>query len=355
MKKELQFKSTDEIDRRIGQLEDRLMHEVIPLKEEKKIMEDIKQLKKEKPKVSQMYVKEAQAKGSIEAAKAGTANTKEELDLLWNEINSHKASRDKLYEDLKALQEERDAQTGDVSGIYEQRDKLNERIREQIAKRNTLRDEFKAEENKYYEHEREQRQARQEKVAAERVEWANEKKKYDRQRKVDNLDNQPYTHEISLVEQTTKFLKSFLPKEAEKAAEEKKEVTHDNPDTHMVLASKKDRDDEFYYAPSKKGKGPKKAAAQGATKQQIKHNVVTFKLFKELDMDAPITTEEIPGLLVKLDAKMQHYQDKIKAWEASREEKQRKIMAGEESDEEPKEAKEEAPAAEDAGGAGDAE
>lgn len=327
------------------------MHESIPLKEEKKIMEEIKQLKRQKPKVSQMYLKEAQAKGSVEAAKAGIAGTKEELDALWNEINNHKAARDKLFDELKALQEERDAKTGDVGGLYEKREKLNEQIREQIQKRNQLRDDFKAAENKYYEWERAQRQLRQEKAAAERQAWADEKKKADRSRKVDALDNQPFTHEISIIEQTTKFCKGFLPKE-EKAAEEKKDIKHDNPDTHMVLASKKDRDDEFYFAPTKtKGAKAKKGGAKDGAKQQIKHNAVTFKLFKELDLDAPITTEDIPSTLEQLDAKMKYYQEKIAAWEASREERKRKILAGEDSDEEPKDAKEETPAEEEAGDA----
>jgi len=348
MKKELQFRSTEEIDQRIGTLEDKLMHESIPLKEEKKIMEEIKQLKKQKPKVSQMYLKEAQAKGSIEAAKQGRGNTKEELDLLWTEINSHKGARDKLYEDLKALQEERDAATGDVSGLFEQRDKLNEGIRAHIAKRNEIRDEFKSAENRYYEYEREQRSVRQEKAQAERSQWADEKKKADRQRKVDNLDNQPHTHEISLVVQTTKFCKTFLAKEA-KVEVETKDTVHDNPDTHMVLASKKSRDDEYYYAPSK-SKAKTGKAKKETGKQQIKHNAVTFKLFKELDLDAPITTDDIPEVLQKLEVKMQFYQDKIQEWEANREEMKRKIMAGEDIVEEA----ETAPAAA-ADEAGDAE
>merc|ERR1712137_819984 len=141
-------------------------------------------------------------------------------------------------------------------------------MRALIEKRNALRDEFKAAENVYYEYEREQRRLRQEKAMQEREAWAEEKKKADRQKKVERLDDQPYTAEIALVEQTTKFCKSFLPKE-EKTVEDKKEIKHDNPDTHMVLATKKGK--------TKLGSGKKGA---GSGKQQIKHNAETFKLFK---------------------------------------------------------------------------
>merc|ERR1740139_830907 len=77
---------------------------------------------------------------------------------------------------------------------------------------------------------------------------------------------------------------------------------------------KKDRDDEFYFAPKTKGAKAKKEAAK-TSKQPIKHNAVTFKLFKELDLEAPITTEDIPATLEKLDAKLKYFQDKIKDWE----------------------------------------
>jgi len=41
MKKELQYRTTDEIDARIASLEGKMMHDVIPLKEEKKIREEM--------------------------------------------------------------------------------------------------------------------------------------------------------------------------------------------------------------------------------------------------------------------------------------------------------------------------
>merc|ERR1719230_137289 len=94
-----------------------------------------------------------------------------------------------------------------------------------------------------------------------------------------------------------KFCKSFLPKE-EKAEEKKTEIAHTNPDTHTVLASKKERGEEMYFVSTKKNKAAKKAKAAAT---QIRHNAVTFKLFKELDLDAPITTDDIPAIIEQLD------------------------------------------------------
>jgi len=65
----------------------------------------------------------------------------------------------------------------------------------------------------------------------------------------------------------------------------------------------------------------------------------------------PINTEDIPAVLEKLDAKLKFYEDKVKAWEANRDELKRKILADEDSDEEQQETKEETPAAEETGDA----
>merc|ERR1712113_599804 len=109
---------------------------------------------------------------------------------------------------------------------------------------------------------------------------------------------------------------------------------------------------EYYLAPSAKGKkskGKKGTKAEGSSAKPIKHNAETFRLFDQLKLNAPITTDEVPALLTKLEEQLADYQNKVKVWEATKEEKKRKILEGtqdEDAEEEPakeeeKEAKEE--------------
>merc|ERR1711920_849989 len=116
-----------------------------------------------------------------------------------------------------------------------------------------------------------------------------------------------------------------------------------NPEGTEVLLEKEDRD-EFYLMPTSKGKKGKSknkgGKAEGASKP-IKHNAETFKLFDQLKLDAPITTDEVPALLEKLEALLEDYNAKVKKWEETKEEKIRKLLEGgadEEEQEEPKEA-----------------
>merc|ERR1712194_42363 len=131
--------------------------------------------------------------------------------------------------------------------------------------------------------------------------------------------------------------------------EEKKDTTaHTNPDGYEVVA-KKGEEEEVYMMPAKGKKAKaKKGKAEGSAKP-IKHNAETFRLFDQMKLDAPITTDEVPALLEKLEAKLVDYQAKVKVWEETKEEKKRKILAGleveddkaEEKEEEKEEAKEE--------------
>merc|ERR1712032_906068 len=162
---------------------------------------------------------------------------------------------------------------------------------------------------------------------------------------VEKLDEQPYISEITLIEQTIKFCKSLLPKGETEQKEEKSEIVYDNPEGSQVLLKKADRD-EWYFTPTKKGKGAKTKGKDakgdsGASSKPIKHNAETFRLFDQLKIDAPITTGDIPAALAKLEEEMSSYQGKIKKWEETREEQKRKIRSGGAMDEEKEAAKEE--------------
>merc|ERR1712039_771170 len=122
--------------------------------------------------------------------------------------------------------------------------------------------------------------------------------------------------------------------------EEKKATEHTNPEGTEILVGKDNREEEFYFAPTAKKKASKKkgGAKEGGSAKPIKHNAETFKLFDQLKLNAPITTEDIPGLLEKLDEQLEHYKQKVKEWEINRDEKKKKILEGEDVEEDaPKE------------------
>merc|ERR1711972_1104632 len=102
---------------------------------------------------------------------------------------------------------------------------------------------------------------------------------------------------------------------------------------YEVVVKKEDQD-EFFMMPAKgkKSKAKKGGKAEGSAKP-IKHNAETFRLFDQLKLNAPITTDEVPALLTKLEEQLADYQGKVKVWEATKEEQKRKILEGVHDDE----------------------
>jgi len=338
MKKKLGYTDIAKIDQRIKEIEDYMTHESLSLKDEKKYMLEIAQLKKNKPEVNK-YNQLEQANATKRELN-NNSTLKEQLDQINEEMNVHRERKKALNASFTELLAERDAQMGNSQEMYTKRDELNNQIKEFIQQRNELRDEFRAAERQYYEYQKELKNLRWEKQRAEREERDKEWQLERRKRDAEKLDDQPFVAETTLLEQTIKFCKSFQPKEAE----EKKvvvETVHDNKKDEVVLISKSKRDEEFYYAPTRKAKSSKTKGKKGeGSAKPIKHNAETFKLFASLKLDAPITTDDIPATLEKLEKQMEEFQGKIKDWELKRDERKAKILAGEQVEEEEEKAEE---------------
>merc|ERR1712048_1536813 len=98
----------------------------------------------------------------------------------------------------------------------------------------------------------------------------------------------------------------------------------------FVMLTKKGEEEEFYFAPTKKKAAGKKKVEkkdEGASKP-LKHNIETFALFDKLKINAPMSTDDLPGVLEQLEAQMVSYNEKVKAWEEKMAERRRKEEEG---------------------------
>merc|ERR1711957_901586 len=207
MKKSMALTSEADIDARLATIEKTMSQTSISLKDEKAYMVEIKELKKNKPKLAQL--------GNIQDKLTGFDAGKD-LAAQKNELNEQMAIlREKkkgISERLTEVTEARKAQLGDFGDLAEQR-----RIKQE----------------KYAE----ERKVQQEQWRLQKLE-----------KQVEALDEQPFVSEITLIEQTLKFCKSLMPQDAGSEKKEEKETVFNNKDGEEVLMKKGDRDQEYYYA-----------------------------------------------------------------------------------------------------------
>merc|ERR1719373_1071761 len=324
MKKPIGYTKEQDIDERIASIEFKLWTDTISLKEEKEYLKEIAELKKNRPKVAQVNKLEG------DVANRDFGNFKEQIGNINEEMALYRDGKRKVQEKLSALMESRKEQLGDLPKTIEERDAIGKKIQEKIKERNELRDEFRAKEREFNQYLAEQRRVRQEKAMEERAARQAEYNKVKLQRAADKLDEQPHLQEMTLIEQTMLFCKSLMQSKDSEVKEEKKEIEHNNPEGTQILTKKEDRD-EFYFVPTakKKSKSKNKGGKSESGAKPIKHNAETFRLFDTLKLDAPITTDEIPALVEKLEAQLECYKEKVKEWEKNRDEMKAKILSGE--------------------------
>merc|ERR1740123_2746666 len=331
MKKSIGFTSEAAIDDRIADIELWLRTETFTLKQEKDYLKEIQELKRNRPKDGQLHKME----DSLASRDTGT-NLRENIGTINEEMALYRDGKRQVSQALAALNEGRKDQLGDLPKYIEERDEIGKKVKAEKDKMYALRNDFRAKEREYNNWRNEQRRAKQDKWNEDRQATQAAWDMQRRMKKADELDVQPYVSEITLVEQTIFFCKSLVKDSGPAKVEEKKETVHANPDGTQVLLTKDQRDEEYYYAPTagkKKGKSKNKGGTEGKSKP-IKHNAETFKLFDQLKLSAPITTDDVPGTLEKLQEQLEGFQEKVKAWEKNRDEQKKKILAGESLDEE---------------------
>jgi len=216
MKKSIGFASEDEIDQRIASIEFKLWTDTVPLKEEKKMLQEMQELKRNRPKVAQV-LKMEEGLNNFDAG----GGVKQTLQTINEQIRNWMQEKSKVLEERDALNKEYEGKLGDQNA-YEERNELNQKIKEKQEERSKIREEFREEERKFRELLNKKRQEQQERYAAERESRQKEWEERNRQKKVEKLDEQPFVTEITLIEQTIKFCKSLTGgKEVEKEEEKK--------------------------------------------------------------------------------------------------------------------------------------
>merc|ERR1719272_198443 len=163
MKKSMNFQSVGDIDARIAAIEDKMNHDSISLKEEKAYMVEIKELRKNKPKLNQL----SEMKDKLENFDFGTdlRGKKEELNEAFGILYEKKKE---IIGRLNELRDEWKAKQGDVSEERTKREELQKKVAEHITERNALRDAFGEQKREFQIYLNEQRRVKQEKYQEDR-------------------------------------------------------------------------------------------------------------------------------------------------------------------------------------------
>jgi len=328
------IKNMDEaaVDKKIKELEFKMHTSSMSLNDEKKCMKEISELKKKRPEIQRKARQLAALKDSISGTDDKSAPIEEQIQEVKKKIEEAKGDKDKKFETLNKLRDSRSEQTKDV--------------KELIVKRNGIRDKVKAAKDQKWELQSEFNAADKEHrlwvKKCNDIKWAAQREKEDREwdawnaeKKKASLEKQmekPYFEEMTLLEQTIVYCKGLIGDLGDKKDEKEEKKEFEAPEGAMVMLKKSDRDDDGAFMAGFKGKKGKKKGPQGGEKKakNIKHNAGTFSLFAQVKVSAPMTTDEVPATITKLEAEMEVYNAKILEWEEKRKDLEAEIKEQEE-------------------------
>lgn len=335
LREKLPYVRVEQIEEEIKKLEYMMTHTSLTLQEEKKLLQQVKDLTKSRDFVRD-YNDRMEQITLEEASRAGIMQIIREKDEMLTSLKAHQDQQRKL---LARLRERDAAQAIDIPNLIQQRNDAFDKIKSLRDEVKELKADFRAKEDEYWERERQwkeqqaiQRRKDYEKREAERK----EREKIRKERELENFV-EPYTDEIIICDQLISYLQKHAPavEESSSAVAVKAEIVAPKG-VGNVLISKKSRNDEeldgWFLGSGAKGKG-KKTKAPTATKSKEKERLSlsldVLTSFQKVKLSPPLTVGDAPKAVEDVKLKKEEYLKLQKVAKEKRERGEEAVVAKE--------------------------
>jgi len=316
------MKSLDDLNKKIKQLENKHSATSLPLKEEKILIKELEALKMMRKEAVKIEGAKAKAAGGAEGA-SSRDNISERLDATKEQLAKLNAEMDAQKAVMEKLQSKDKSQSlrAQIPAVLRELDRLSSEIDGCFTRIRALRNDFREDNNKWYEYSkvlREQKQKKYEEQAEERkAAWETRQAEIEAEEAL----KVPWEEEMALCDFIITYMEGLI---ADKTAADEEKAAATELDGMVAFK----RDDEDLFAATggkklkKKGKGKKTAA--------LKHSITTIEDFGLLSLMPPTTQEGIAASIDEVKAAKEAF--KIRP----REPKKPKASKRDDADDKPK-------------------
>ncbi|KAK4204071.1 hypothetical protein QBC40DRAFT_303762 [Triangularia verruculosa] len=308
------FKSVEELEQKIASLERDVNSGMMKLVDEKKALQEISNLRKQK----KLFGGFEQTQKQIDEHKAKIKEIKDSLDT--PEAKKLSEEYNTLQAELDVIKAEQNVARDSVGKLRDERTKLKTEKDAKYAELKTLRDEYFTQKKAAAAYEREQRAKRAEREAAEREKFVKEKRMERAKAMLTEASEPAFLEEIRRANSLLHFFDPThqtvekAPLVANKglgATDIRKVEAADLKGVRLVR--KEDRDDDYLPA-AKKGKKGKKSKAEGAAPSS-KFNLPPAVMddCKTLGISLPSSTSDVPAAIEAIKAKLTDWKENQEA------------------------------------------
>ncbi|CEG69635.1 hypothetical protein RMATCC62417_05682 [Rhizopus microsporus] len=329
------YRSTEEVDARISELE-RKIEAGVRIVEEKKMLQEISLLKRNRLSFEDID----QQQNEINRERAIYDELKKNID--DSEAKKLSDRYEQLDAEFKTIQEDQNKQREARNKLYDERNRLKGLLDEEYNKLRTLRDEHRKNNDEYYTFIRKLREWKKEQEQLRKVQEENERRQEAAKQELELASLPAFENEIALCDNLSAFLESYLsPNHKNDASADSSASEIANAFEGMVI--KKKEDDFFFVGNNKKKHGKNKEAVKDTKKSDaLKLPLSTMEAFFDIKVTVPTKISEIPTTLQKLKERKEHFiKEQPKATEANRKKAEERIQAMLKAEEEEKEKEEE--------------
>lgn len=301
------FKSAEDVDREIENLEKQVNGGMMKLVDEKKALTEISNLRKQR----KNFAGFDNSQKGIDDLKAKIKEIKDSMDDPEAKAMSEKYN--KLQAELDEIKAEQDEAFKNLNTLRDERSKLHAEQQEKYTAMKQLRDDHWNAKRAFQEFEREARNRARERQKADRDRFDKEKKMERAQKMLQEASDPAYLEEIR---RGNNLLAYFDPSSAstEKApllvskgliAEASRKVD-DSGLSGMKVVSKKDNDLD-YMPPAKKGKKGKKPSSTPSAKGDFKVPPSVIDDCSAMGINPPMSPDQIPEVVTAIKEKVDHW------------------------------------------------
>jgi uncharacterized coiled-coil DUF342 family protein len=302
----VKFKSVDEINKAIKELQRMQETTTMTLNEEKKLLKEMDSLQSSKRFVADIISKDA----GLDGIKEQQGSVKELINAKDKEIDGFSKQIDETMTIIKAINEVEGAKRETIQELFKEREDIKKKMDETAKERDSCRAVFREVNNKFYNFQRAIR-------AQKKMQYEEEKARYEAERTAENAVREaeeakkiPYEEEQALCDYLANFLSvTYLGKNAEEKSEKKVDVVavKDDPFAGLMPSVKK-TDDDAYFG---KGKGKKKrvraAKKQDSAAGPFSLSVDMFDQFGLVSLSPPTKAEDVEKSVNALREKKEWY------------------------------------------------
>ncbi|PFH61981.1 hypothetical protein XA68_15643 [Ophiocordyceps unilateralis] len=305
-KAKVPFKTTEDVDHQIASLEKQVNSGTMKLVDEKKALNDVSSLRKMRKTFGQFD----DAQKHIDDLRAKIKDIKDSMDDPEQKAMSDQYA--KIQAELDSIKAEQDEAYKGLSGLRDERTRLQAEQQESYAAMRKVKDDYFAQKKAFQSYEREARDRQRERRKAEQEQYLRDRKKAAAERVLAEASDPAYLEEIRRANSLLLFLdpshkieKGPLMADSGLGAQALRTVD-DSGLKGTRLVRKEDREEEYLPA-VKKGKKGKKGAGSASPSKFYNCPPSVVEDCGLIGIDPPMSSDDVPGVIEKVRAKLDHW------------------------------------------------